>query len=39
MWTLTYAQLLRLFIPDRYVDPAGLNLVCHPDHLGGGHHH
>jgi hypothetical protein len=39
MWTLTYAQLLRLFIPDRYVDPAGLDLVCHPDHLGGSHHH
>ena len=38
MWALTYAQLLRLFIPDRHADPLGLDLVCHPDHLGGSHH-
>jgi hypothetical protein len=38
MWTLTYTQLLRFFIPDRHADPLGLDLVCHPDHLGGSHH-
>lgn len=38
MWALTYAQLLRFFIPDRHADPFGLDLVCHPDHLGGSHH-
>jgi hypothetical protein len=35
---LTYAQLIRLIIPDRHADPLGLDLVCHPDHLGGSHH-
>jgi hypothetical protein len=39
MVALTYAQLLRLIIPDRHADPLGLDLVCHPDHLGGSHHH
>jgi hypothetical protein len=38
IWALTYLQLLRLFIPDRHADPFGLDLVCHPDHLGGSHH-
>lgn len=38
MWVLTYVQLLRLFIPDRHADPLGLDLVCHSDHLGGGHY-
>lgn len=38
MAALTYVQLLRLVIPDRYADPLGLDLVCHPDHLGGGNH-
>lgn len=38
MWALTYAQLLRLFIPDRHADLPGLDLVCHRDHLGGSHH-
>jgi hypothetical protein len=38
MWALTYAQLIRLFVPDRHADPLGLDLVCHPDHLGGSHH-
>lgn len=33
---LTYAQLLRLFIPDRHADPARSDLVRHPDCLGGG---
>ena len=36
MVALTYAQLLRLFIPDRHADPAGSNLVRHPDCIGGG---
>ena len=38
MVALTYAQLLRLLIPDRHADPLGLDLVRHPDHLGGGNH-
>ena len=32
---LTYAQLLRLFIPDRHADPAGSTLVRHSGCLGG----
>jgi hypothetical protein len=35
MVALTYAQLLRLFIPDRHADPLGSTLVRHPDCLGG----
>jgi hypothetical protein len=32
---VTYAQLLRLFIPDRHADPLGSTLVRHPNCLGG----
>lgn len=39
MWALTYAQLFRLFIPDRHADHSRLDLVCHRDHLGGSHHY
>lgn len=39
MWALTCVQLLCLLVPDRHADPLGLDLVCHPDHLGGGNHH
>jgi hypothetical protein len=36
---LTYAQLMRLIIPDRYVDSIGSTLVRHPDYLGSGRDH
>ena len=35
MVALTYAQLLRLLIPDRHADPLGSTLVRHPDCFGG----
>ncbi|MFS2027056.1 hypothetical protein [Massilia sp. CT11-137] len=38
MWVLTYAQLLRLFIPDRHADLPWLDLVRHRDHFSGSHH-
>lgn len=36
MVTVTYAQLMRLIIPDRHVDSTGSTLVRHPDYRGGG---
>ena len=36
MVTLTYAQLMRLIIPDRHADSTGSTLVRHPDRIGGG---
>lgn len=36
MVALTYAQLMRLIIPDRHADSAGSTLVRHPDCLGDG---
>jgi hypothetical protein len=39
MVTVTYAQLMRLIIPDRHADPLGLDLVRHPDSFGGGRDH
>lgn len=36
MWALTYAQLLRFFLPDRHADLPGLDLVRHPHSIGGG---
>jgi hypothetical protein len=39
MVALTYAQLMRLIIPDRHADPLGLDLVRHPDCLSDGRDH
>ena len=39
MVAVTYAQLMRLLIPDRHADSTGSTLVRHPDCLGGGRDH
>jgi hypothetical protein len=39
MWAVTYAQLLRLLIPDRHADSSRSNLVRGPDCLSSGRDH
>ena len=39
MAAVTYAQLIRLIIPDRHADSTGSTLVRHPDHFSSGNHH
>lgn len=39
MVAVTYAQLMRLIIPDRHADSTGSTLVRHPDCLGGVRDH
>lgn len=36
MVAVTYAQLMRLIIPDRHADSTGSTLVRRPDYLGSG---